>query len=111
MRPSPPAGTRAVGSAPGRAGEAWRGVKPWSRPAWASGLLDCRYAASGGDDVGGRMARPLRDETTVSDPQPEKVVYALGSDPAERDRLRRQSEELGAHSAALLDKVGVGPGW
>jgi SAM-dependent methyltransferase len=57
------------------------------------------------------MARPLRDETTVSDSQPEKVVYALGSDPAERDRLRRQSEELGAHSAALLDKVGVGPGW
>jgi SAM-dependent methyltransferase len=57
------------------------------------------------------MARPLRDETTVSDSQPEKVVYALGSDPAERDRLRRQSEELGAHGAALLDKVGVGPGW
>jgi ubiquinone/menaquinone biosynthesis C-methylase UbiE len=47
----------------------------------------------------------------VSDSQSEKVVYALGSDHAERDRLRRQSEELAAHSAALFDKVGVGPGW
>src|ERR1700722_14299781 len=38
-------------------------------------------------------------------------VYALGSSPAERDRLRRQSEELRAHSAALLDRVGVVRGW
>jgi SAM-dependent methyltransferase len=37
--------------------------------------------------------------------------YKLGSGPAERDRLRRQSEELGVHSAALLDRVGVRPGW
>jgi ubiquinone/menaquinone biosynthesis C-methylase UbiE len=37
-------------------------------------------------------------------------VYALGSDPAERDRLRRQSEDLRAHSAALLDRVGLEEG-
>jgi SAM-dependent methyltransferase len=57
------------------------------------------------------MQRSVRGEVPVSDSQPEKVVYALGSNPAERDRLRRQSEELGAHSAALFDRVGVGPGW
>ena len=37
-------------------------------------------------------------------------VYALGSSPAERDRLRRQSAELAGHSATLLDRVGLGPG-
>lgn len=41
---------------------------------------------------------------------PETQIYALGSDPAERERLRRQSEELRAHSMALLDKVGLEPG-
>jgi SAM-dependent methyltransferase len=39
------------------------------------------------------------------------AVYALGSSPAERDRLRRQSEELRDHSAALLDRLGIEPGW
>lgn len=43
--------------------------------------------------------------------RPADPVYALGSDPAERERLRRQSEELSAHSSALLDNVGVEPGW
>jgi SAM-dependent methyltransferase len=38
-------------------------------------------------------------------------AYALGTSPAERDRLRRQSEELRGHSAALLDRVGVQRGW
>lgn len=41
----------------------------------------------------------------------ESPVYALGSDPAERDRLRRQSEELRAQSSALLDHTGIGEGW
>jgi SAM-dependent methyltransferase len=41
----------------------------------------------------------------------EPAVYALGSSPAERDRLRRQSAELRDHSAALLDRVGIEPGW
>ena len=39
------------------------------------------------------------------------VVYSLGSSPAERDRLRRQSSELRDHSALLLDRVGVAEGW
>lgn len=43
--------------------------------------------------------------------QAEAPVYALGSSPAERSRLRRQSAELSTHSAALLDRVGAGPGW
>ena len=37
-------------------------------------------------------------------------VYALGRDPEESARLQRQSEELLPDSAALLDRVGIGPG-
>jgi len=37
-------------------------------------------------------------------------VYALGRDPGESARLQRQSEELRPDSAALLDRVGIGPG-
>jgi ubiquinone/menaquinone biosynthesis C-methylase UbiE len=40
-----------------------------------------------------------------------RVVYSLGSSPAERDRLRRQSAELQDHSALLLDRVGVAAHW
>ena len=40
-----------------------------------------------------------------------RVVYSLGSSPAERDRLRRQSGELRGHSALLLDRVGIARGW
>jgi SAM-dependent methyltransferase len=40
-----------------------------------------------------------------------RVVYSLGSSPAERDRLRRQSGELRDHSALLLDRVGAAEGW
>jgi ubiquinone/menaquinone biosynthesis C-methylase UbiE len=48
-----------------------------------------------------------------SDEDAERVgpIYALGSSPAERDRLRRQSAELRVHSSALLDRVGVRQGW
>ena len=46
-----------------------------------------------------------------SAPPLESPVYALGSSPAERERLRRQSEELRALSTALLDRVGVERGW
>lgn len=38
-------------------------------------------------------------------------VYALGSDAAERDRLRQQAEELRGHSAQLLDRAGIEQGW
>jgi ubiquinone/menaquinone biosynthesis C-methylase UbiE len=39
------------------------------------------------------------------------VIYSLGSSPAERDRLRRQSGELRDHSVLLLDRVGIARGW
>ena len=38
------------------------------------------------------------------------AVYALGSNPAESARLRRQSEELRPYSAELLDRVDLRPG-
>ncbi len=41
---------------------------------------------------------------------PATAVYALGRDPAESARLQRQSDELRPDSAALLDRVGIGPG-
>jgi len=45
------------------------------------------------------------------DDEADRVVYSLGSSPAERDRLRRQSGELRDHRALLLDRVGVAEGW
>ena len=52
------------------------------------------------------LEREAPDDTTAEDPP----VYTLGSDPAERDRLRRQSQELGHHATALMDHVGLKPG-
>jgi hypothetical protein len=46
---------------------------------------------------------------TTAEP-PAVDVYALGRDPVESARLRRQSQELRSDSAALLDRVGLGPG-
>jgi SAM-dependent methyltransferase len=40
-----------------------------------------------------------------------RIVYSLGTSPAERDRLRRQSAELRDHSALLLDRVVLAEGW
>ncbi len=37
-------------------------------------------------------------------------VYALGSNPEESARLRRQSDELRSQSAELLDRIGLRPG-
>jgi SAM-dependent methyltransferase len=37
-------------------------------------------------------------------------VYALGSNPAESARLRRQSDELRPQGAELLDRIGLAPG-
>src|SRR5579864_3995620 len=37
-------------------------------------------------------------------------VYALGSDPEERQRLQRQADELRALSSELLDHTGLGVG-
>jgi ubiquinone/menaquinone biosynthesis C-methylase UbiE len=39
-----------------------------------------------------------------------KAIYALGSNPEESARLRRQSEELHPYSAELLDRVDLRPG-
>jgi ubiquinone/menaquinone biosynthesis C-methylase UbiE len=56
--------------------------------------------------------RGMSDPPGHKRPEPgASPVYALGSDPAERDRLRRQSEDLRAHSAALLDRTGLEEGW
>jgi ubiquinone/menaquinone biosynthesis C-methylase UbiE len=38
------------------------------------------------------------------------AVYALGSSSEESARLQRQADELAGESAALLDRVGLGPG-
>ena len=54
------------------------------------------------------MSGPGSDEHAERVPAP---MYVLGSNPAERERLRRQSGELSVHSSALLDRVGVGQGW
>lgn len=43
--------------------------------------------------------------------QASAAVYTIGSNPAERARLRRQADELRPHSKALLDRVGVKAGW
>ena len=51
-----------------------------------------------------------RITTVVSAAPAATDVYALGRDPAESARLRRQSDELRVDSAALLDRVGLGPG-
>jgi len=37
-------------------------------------------------------------------------VYALGSNPDETTRLRRQSDELRPQTAELLDRIGLEPG-
>jgi len=58
-------------------------------------------------------SRPIESAVRQgADCEPEgDPVYTIGSNPEERDRLRRQSDELRAHSEALLDHVGVEPGW
>ena len=38
------------------------------------------------------------------------AAYALGHSPAERDRLRRQPDELRDDSEVLLDRVGIAEG-
>jgi trans-aconitate methyltransferase len=47
--------------------------------------------------------------TTATGPDAAQV-YALGSDPDETARLRRQSDELRSQSAELLDRIGLRPG-
>jgi ubiquinone/menaquinone biosynthesis C-methylase UbiE len=55
------------------------------------------------------MPESSAESMAAADP-PATAVYALGRDPAESARLRRQSDELRAESAALLDRVAIEPG-
>ncbi len=55
------------------------------------------------------MAQPVRPATGGKG-HDANAVYALGSSLGESIRLQRQAEELAADSAALLDRVGLGPG-
>jgi ubiquinone/menaquinone biosynthesis C-methylase UbiE len=55
--------------------------------------------------MSGSQAQPERGELLPGD-----AVYALGSDPGERARLQRQSDELRPYAEAILDRVGIGPG-
>jgi SAM-dependent methyltransferase len=50
----------------------------------------------------------LRGVEGAQGPQPRG--YTLGSNPAERDRLRRQSDDLRDHAEALIGQLGVRPG-
>ena len=54
------------------------------------------------------IAESIRPATGTNGPDP-NAVYALGSSPGER-RLQRQAGEMGADSAALLDRVGLQAG-
>jgi len=60
--------------------------------------------------VAGSAGRSRPEATAATAMAPATDVYALGRDPGESARLQRQSEELGPDSAALLDRVGLGPG-
>ena len=42
---------------------------------------------------------------------PSRPVYTIGSNAAERDRLRSQTDELNEHTDAVLKRVGIEPGW
>ena len=55
------------------------------------------------------MPQPRTTTATAAEPSATDV-YALGRDPAESARLRRQSDELRTDSATLLDQVGLTPG-
>jgi ubiquinone/menaquinone biosynthesis C-methylase UbiE len=57
------------------------------------------------------MTEPKETVTNGGGTEPAATaVYALGSNPAESARLRRQSDELRPYSAELLDRVDLRPG-
>ena len=58
--------------------------------------------------AGVSAAGAARDGRAPTAPAP---AYTIGSDATERDRLRSQTDELHEHAVALLDRVGVQPGW
>ncbi len=56
------------------------------------------------------MVVPVNPTTKRDSRGPSASVYTLGTNPAERERLRRQSHDLEAHSLALLGRVDLPPG-
>jgi SAM-dependent methyltransferase len=52
-----------------------------------------------------------RDSADRSAAAVSPLVYTIGSTAAERDRLRSQTDELHEHTVALLEHVGIQPGW
>ena len=56
------------------------------------------------------MVQSGEQATDPMQSQDPNAVYPLGSSQGESARLQRQADELAADSAALLDKVGLGPG-
>ncbi len=57
------------------------------------------------------MVEATQVRAGVRPEQTSAPVYTIGSNSAERDRLRRQADELRPHAVALLEHVGVEPGW
>jgi SAM-dependent methyltransferase len=56
------------------------------------------------------MTVSLEVEAAQAGKHSAQPVYTLGSEPAERERLRRQSDELLPHAHALLSHVDLPPG-
>jgi SAM-dependent methyltransferase len=56
------------------------------------------------------MTTTLRHDSAGDTKPASSPVYTLGTNPAERERLRRQSDDLAAHSLALLSHVDLPPG-
>ena len=56
------------------------------------------------------MAETVKPTTRQGVRAPSAPVYTLGTNPAERERLQRQSHDLADHSLALLSRVDLPPG-
>ena len=56
------------------------------------------------------MVASAQPTTRQSLRAPSASVYTLGTNPAERERLRRQSHDLAGHSTALLSRADLRPG-
>ena len=57
------------------------------------------------------MVETVKPTTRRGVRAPSAPVYTLGTNPAERERLQRQSHDLAAHSLALLSHVDLPAGW
>ena len=57
------------------------------------------------------MVETVKPTTRRGVRAPSAPVYTLGTNPAERERLQRQSHDLADHSLALLSRVDLPAGW